>query len=87
MEETTGNEIDIQGIETQRMCSDASTSEDFVSGLMKIIPDVDVSHHLKEWRNVIILVDPEMCELLKCLHWKNLSLNLILIRATNLWVI
>ncbi|XP_011088951.1 transcription factor E2FB [Sesamum indicum] len=41
MEETTGNEIDIQGIETQRMCSDASTSEDFVSGLMKIIPDVD----------------------------------------------
>ncbi|KAL0369497.1 UNVERIFIED_CONTAM: Transcription factor E2FB [Sesamum angustifolium] len=41
MEETRGNDIDIQGIEAQRMCSDTSTSEDFVSGLMKITPNVD----------------------------------------------
>ncbi|KAI3450754.1 hypothetical protein Pfo_007419 [Paulownia fortunei] len=40
-EEITGNEIDVQGIEAQRMCSDTSTSQDFVSGIMKIVPDVD----------------------------------------------
>ncbi|KAL3850265.1 hypothetical protein ACJIZ3_012147 [Penstemon smallii] len=41
MEEVRGNEIDLQGIEAQRMCSEASTSQDFVSGIMKIVPDVN----------------------------------------------
>ncbi|KAK6144185.1 hypothetical protein DH2020_021005 [Rehmannia glutinosa] len=40
-EEIRGNEIDVQRLEAQRMCSDASTSQDFVSGIMKIVPDVD----------------------------------------------
>ncbi|KAI3461260.1 hypothetical protein Pfo_017923 [Paulownia fortunei] len=40
-QEIRGNEIDVQGIEAQRMCSDTSTSQDFVSGIMKIVPDVD----------------------------------------------
>ena len=37
------NEITMRGQETQRMCLDASTSQDFVSGIMKIVPEVDVS--------------------------------------------
>lgn len=44
-EESRGNEVDLQGIEAQRLCSDMTTSQDFVSGIMKIVPDVDVSHH------------------------------------------
>ncbi|KAL3621683.1 hypothetical protein CASFOL_028058 [Castilleja foliolosa] len=42
-EEIRGNKVDaVQGIEeAQRMCSDASTSQEFASGMMKIVPDVD----------------------------------------------
>ncbi|KAL0460816.1 UNVERIFIED_CONTAM: Transcription factor E2FB [Sesamum latifolium] len=40
-QEIRGNEVDVQEIEAQRMCSEASTSQDFVSGIMKIVPDVD----------------------------------------------
>ncbi|KAL0418349.1 UNVERIFIED_CONTAM: Transcription factor E2FB [Sesamum radiatum] len=40
-QEVRGNEVDVQEIEAQRMCSEASTSHDFVSGIMKIVPDVD----------------------------------------------
>ncbi|XP_022898892.1 transcription factor E2FB-like [Olea europaea var. sylvestris] len=40
-EESRGNEVDLQGIEAQRLCSDMNTSQDFVSGIMKIVPDVD----------------------------------------------
>ncbi|CAA2968176.1 transcription factor E2FB [Olea europaea subsp. europaea] len=43
--ESRGNEVDLQGVEAQRLCSDKNTSQDFVSGIMKIVPDVDVSHH------------------------------------------
>lgn len=50
-EEITGNEIDVQGIEAQIM------SQDFASGIMKILPDVNVSHQLKEWRNISTLVN------------------------------
>ncbi|KAL6563687.1 hypothetical protein OROGR_002646 [Orobanche gracilis] len=35
------DETNVQGIESERMCSDASTSQDFSSGMMKIVPDVD----------------------------------------------
>ncbi|KAL6527936.1 hypothetical protein OROMI_029747 [Orobanche minor] len=39
--EIRGDETDVQGIESERMCSDASTSQDFASGMTKIVPDVD----------------------------------------------
>ncbi|KAL2557375.1 Transcription factor E2FB [Forsythia ovata] len=39
--EIRGNETDIQSLEAQRMCPDTSTSQDFVSGILKIVPDVD----------------------------------------------
>ncbi|KAH6836800.1 E2F transcription factor 1 [Perilla frutescens var. hirtella] len=39
--EIGGNETVVQGVESQRMCSDASTSQDFVSGILKIVPEVD----------------------------------------------
>ncbi|KAL3828607.1 hypothetical protein ACJIZ3_017409 [Penstemon smallii] len=41
VEDVRGNETEMHGIETQRICSDMSTSQDFVSGIMKIVPDVD----------------------------------------------
>ncbi|CAA0824324.1 Transcription factor E2FB [Striga hermonthica] len=41
IENVRGNEIDMQGIAGQRMCPDASTSQDFAGGMMKIVPDVD----------------------------------------------
>eukprot|EP00257_Ricinus_communis_P026548 XP_025013962.1 transcription factor E2FB isoform X6 [Ricinus communis] len=43
-EDGRGKEIEMQGDDAQRMCSELSTSQDFVSGIMKIVPsDVDVS--------------------------------------------
>ncbi|CAI9768585.1 unnamed protein product [Fraxinus pennsylvanica] len=39
-EEIRVNEADLQNLEAQRMCSDTSTSQDFVSGILKIVPDV-----------------------------------------------
>ncbi|KAF2321583.1 hypothetical protein GH714_000511 [Hevea brasiliensis] len=40
--ESRGKEIEIQGQDAYRMCSDLNTSQDFVSGIMKIVPsDVD----------------------------------------------
>jgi hypothetical protein len=43
-EESRGKEIEMQGQDDQRMCSDLNASQDFVSGIMKIVPsDVDVS--------------------------------------------
>lgn len=44
-EESRGKEIEIQGQDAQRMSSDPTGSQDFVSGIMKIVPsDVDVSN-------------------------------------------
>ena len=43
IEETTRNEIEMQGQEDQRLCTDTNASQDFVSGIMKIVPEVDVS--------------------------------------------
>ena len=40
--ESRGNEIEMQEHETQRLYPDAN-SQDFVSGIMKIVPEVDVS--------------------------------------------
>uniref|UniRef100_A0A2N9IRS8 E2F/DP family winged-helix DNA-binding domain-containing protein n=1 Tax=Fagus sylvatica TaxID=28930 RepID=A0A2N9IRS8_FAGSY len=41
-EESRGKEIEMQGQDDQRMCSDLNASQDFVSGIMKIVPsDVD----------------------------------------------
>lgn len=43
-EESRGKEIEMQGHDANRMCSDLSASQDFVSGIMKIVPsEVDVS--------------------------------------------
>ncbi|KAL3530336.1 hypothetical protein ACH5RR_009658 [Cinchona calisaya] len=39
--ESGGNEIEIERQEDSRMCSDIGTSQDFVSGIMKIVPEVD----------------------------------------------
>ncbi|KAL7084790.1 hypothetical protein ACP275_14G242900 [Erythranthe tilingii] len=44
-----GNEIDVQAIEAQRMSSEASTSQDFVNGIMKIVPDVDIDADYMLW--------------------------------------
>ncbi|XP_022752528.1 transcription factor E2FB-like isoform X1 [Durio zibethinus] len=42
-EESRGKEIEMQGQDTNRMCSDLNSSQDFVSGIMKIVPsDVDI---------------------------------------------
>ncbi|XP_057482793.1 transcription factor E2FB isoform X1 [Actinidia eriantha] len=41
IEETTINEIEMQGQEDQRLCTDTNASQDFVSGIMKIVPEVD----------------------------------------------
>ncbi|XP_073153380.1 transcription factor E2FB-like [Henckelia pumila] len=41
IEENIGNIVDVQGIEAPRICSDASASHDFVSGIMKVVPDID----------------------------------------------
>lgn len=45
MLEVGENETTMQGVEPQRMCVDASTSQDFVSGILKIVPEVDVSRY------------------------------------------
>ncbi|GAB4824637.1 hypothetical protein Ancab_007509 [Ancistrocladus abbreviatus] len=34
-------DIEMQGAEAHQMCSDANASQDFVSGIMKIVPEVD----------------------------------------------
>ncbi|KAA8544325.1 hypothetical protein F0562_022337 [Nyssa sinensis] len=39
--ESRGNEIEMQGQGAQRMCADSNASQDFVSGIMKIVPEVD----------------------------------------------
>ncbi|XP_050209657.1 transcription factor E2FB isoform X2 [Mercurialis annua] len=40
--ESRGKEIEMQGEDAYKMCSELSTSQDFVSGIMKIVPtDVD----------------------------------------------
>ncbi|XP_057779400.1 transcription factor E2FB-like [Salvia miltiorrhiza] len=40
--EIGGHETAAQEVEPQRMCLDASTSQDFVSGILKIVPEVDI---------------------------------------------
>ncbi|KAL0436263.1 UNVERIFIED_CONTAM: Transcription factor E2FB [Sesamum radiatum] len=72
MEETMGNEIDIQGIEAQRMCSNTSTAEDFESGLMKIIPDVD--RDADYWLLTDADVNPgKFNEMIAGVDWNNLN--------------
>ncbi|XP_073286635.1 transcription factor E2FB-like isoform X1 [Primulina huaijiensis] len=41
IEENIGNNVELQGIEAPRICSDASTSHDFVSGIMNVVPYID----------------------------------------------
>ena len=46
-EESRGKEIEMQGQDTNGMYSDLNASQDFGSGIMKIVPsDVDVSSTL-----------------------------------------
>ncbi|KAA8514969.1 hypothetical protein F0562_018244 [Nyssa sinensis] len=40
-EQSRGNEIEMQGQEAHRMCIDPNASQDFLSGIMKIVPEVD----------------------------------------------
>ncbi|XP_059659636.1 transcription factor E2FB-like [Cornus florida] len=40
-EENKGSEMEMQGQEANRICSDPNATPDFVSGIMKIVPDVD----------------------------------------------
>nr|CAC17702.1 transcription factor (E2F) [Oxybasis rubra] len=40
-EENRDDETKMQGQETHRICSDANAQQDFVSGIMKIVPEVD----------------------------------------------
>uniref|UniRef100_A0A803KR80 E2F/DP family winged-helix DNA-binding domain-containing protein n=1 Tax=Chenopodium quinoa TaxID=63459 RepID=A0A803KR80_CHEQI len=40
-EESRDDETEMQGQETHRICSDANDQQDFVSGIMKIVPEVD----------------------------------------------
>lgn len=43
-EECRGKEIEMHGQDAHRICSDLNASQDFVSGIMKIVPsEVDVS--------------------------------------------
>ncbi|GER27177.1 transcription factor [Striga asiatica] len=41
MEEITGHKIDCQGSKAQEMCPGTSTSQDFVGGMVRILPDGD----------------------------------------------
>lgn len=41
--ENSGKEIECQAQDGQNMCSDLNASQEFVGGIMKIVPDVDVS--------------------------------------------
>ncbi|XP_075490206.1 transcription factor E2FB-like isoform X2 [Primulina tabacum] len=41
IEENIGNNVELQGIEAPRICSDASTSHDFVSGIINVVPYID----------------------------------------------
>jgi len=51
-DESRGNELGMQGEEAHRTCSDPNASQDFVGGIMKIVPEVDVSF----WPFGILLV-------------------------------
>ncbi|XP_021278199.1 transcription factor E2FB isoform X1 [Herrania umbratica] len=55
MEESRGKEIETQGQDTNRMCSDLNASQDFVSGIMKIVPS-DVDSDADYW----LLSDPSV---------------------------
>ncbi|OAY51364.1 transcription factor E2FB isoform X2 [Manihot esculenta] len=46
--ESRGKVIEMQGEEAHRMCSDLNTSQDFVSGIMKIVPS-DVDSNADYW--------------------------------------
>ncbi|KAG4191712.1 hypothetical protein ERO13_A07G112100v2 [Gossypium hirsutum] len=52
-EESSGKEIEMQGHDANRMCSDLSASQDFVSGIMKIVPS-EVDSDADYW----LLSDP-----------------------------
>ncbi|XVF05097.1 hypothetical protein REPUB_Repub05bG0142000 [Reevesia pubescens] len=54
-EESRGKEIEMQGQDTNRMCSDLNASQDFVSGIMKIVPS-DVDSDADYW----LLSDPSV---------------------------
>lgn len=44
-EESRENATDMQGQETRTICPNENESHDIVNGIMKIVPDVDVSRH------------------------------------------
>ncbi|KAE8733045.1 Transcription factor E2FB [Hibiscus syriacus] len=52
-EESRGKEVDMQGHDANRMCSDIIASQDFVSGIMKIVPS-EVDSDTDYW----LLSDP-----------------------------
>ncbi|TYI64826.1 hypothetical protein E1A91_D09G115700v1 [Gossypium mustelinum] len=54
-EESRGKEIEMQGQDDNRMCSDLNASQDFVSGIMKIVPS-DVDCDANYW----LLSDPSV---------------------------
>ncbi|KAL7197024.1 hypothetical protein ACSBR1_036939 [Camellia fascicularis] len=47
--EESRNDTEMQGQEDHRLCSDINASQDFVSGIMKIVPEVDdmLKYHMK----------------------------------------
>lgn len=49
--ESRVNEVGLQEKAIERMSLDVSTSQDFVTGIMKIVPDVDVSPLFKSYSN------------------------------------
>lgn len=46
-EENREVDIGMDEKENQNVCSDVGTSQDFMTGIMKIVPDVDVSYSLR----------------------------------------
>lgn len=47
MAASQGHGIGMQRTDTHT-CADVNASEDFVSGIMKIVPDIDVSFHYRQ---------------------------------------
>lgn len=46
-QESRGKEIEMQGQDVHRECTDLNASQDFVSGIMKIVPsEIDVSFYV-----------------------------------------
>ncbi|KAK8601768.1 hypothetical protein V6N13_058553 [Hibiscus sabdariffa] len=55
LEESRGKEIEMKGQDANKMCSDLNASQDFVSGITKIVPS-DVDSDADYW----LLSDPSV---------------------------